>query len=340
MFQTVQNLLPYYVNRDDFRDPRHEDKIGQYLEQLAKLSEKIEGKTKHYDAELKSLGATFDEDVQAAQQSFTKGAHNQAFFYVEEVLATCFSCHASRSTESDSQFADITEKIDWSQVEPFMRPRFLTVSRQFDKALTEYENLILNRGLSIAEVLHYDPFLNYLVLAIRVKNDKARALKTLQKALKKPYPRILKNDLKVWSDSLKDIVESDKKTAKLERAEEFIEKGRSLAEYPRDQSGIVYHIEASRILKELLVTVEKSPTQAEVAYLLGLTELVIGSPFFGLQAQRYFETAIRKKPGSPVARRAFDLYEENLIFGYSGSSGLHLPASEKEKLEELRKKAQ
>ncbi|MFW7377795.1 MAG: hypothetical protein ACOH5I_03165 [Oligoflexus sp.] len=341
LFVSVQEVLPYYLDRSEFQDEKNAEKISKLLGNIQEHAKAIDGKTADYDEEMKLYGANFETDAIGAHQSFQRKAYGQSYFYLEEVLTTCFSCHASRASEKDSKFADLTGKIDWDKVGEFNKPKLFTISRQFDKAAKEYENMILDRGLSMEELLHFDPFLNYLILTIRVKDDKARALKLVKQALKKPYPRILKKDLEVWRDSLENLTKEEKANQKpnLKRAEDLIAKGKSQMDYPRDQSGMVYYIEASRVLKQLLVSTENPADQANVSYLLGLSELVIGNAFIGLEAQRYFEQAIRLQPKSVLAKRAFDLYEENLIYGYSGSSGLHLPASEKAKLEDLRKKA-
>lgn len=342
LFLSVQEVLPFYLDRPQFQDPENAEQIAKLLDGIQTHASKVEGKTAEYDTELKMYGENFQQDAKGAYQAFQKRAYGQAYYHLEEVLSTCFSCHASRPTESDSKFADLASQLDWEKIGEFYKPRVLIISRLFDQAATEYERLILERGLSMEELLHFDPLLNYLTLTIRVKNNKERALKAVSAALKKSYPRILKKDLEVWQSSLQELILDEKKRKDLitiTRAEELIGKGRAKMEYPRDQRGIVYYLEASRVLKELLVASERTQDQANVAYLLGLTELVVGNTLLGLEAQRYFEQAIRLQPKSNLAKRAFDLYEETLIFGYSGSSGLHLPATEKSKLEELRKTA-
>lgn len=341
MYSSLQGLLSYYLDRDEFLDPKNDKKILETLHAFEKQANIVAGMTKQFDQELKIYGEAVSDDAQRAYQSFKKGAKNHAYFYTEELINTCFSCHTSRETNKDSKFAQLSDAIDLSDIDPLMLPRFYVLARQFDKALSAYEDLFEAQTLSLSEVLHFDPFLNYLIISIRTKHDIERPIALFQKLLKKSYPESIKRDFRTWLSSLKDIAKTRKKEPSLPLAESWITKGRALMEYPRDQGGVIYYIEASRLLKDIISDSKAKNAQdkAKAAYLLGVTELVIGHPILGLEAQQYLEKAIRLLPHSDLADEAFSLYEENLIFAYSGSAGLNLPANEKDRLETLRKLA-
>ena len=54
-------------------------------------------------------------------------------------------------------------------------------------------------------------------------------------------------------------------------------------------------------------------------------------------ADVYLKDCITKFSKDPYAKKCFKEYEENLIFGYSGSAGTNIPEEEKKELERLKK---
>lgn len=338
IYGSVKDLLGFYVDRGAFLAPENEKVISNSLGSLRKLSADIAKKTKSFDDELMVYGEHFQEDSNRAYESFKQGSKDHAYFYIEEIIDTCFSCHTSREARKNSTFASLSKAVDMSEVEPLILPKYYVLHRQFDKALDAYESYFDSHQLSLSEVLHFDPFLNYLIISIRAKHDIKRPLNLFGKLKKRDYPQIVKNDFEIWVASLQDIQKKSNVKPSLDLAQSWIDKGRQLMEYPRDQSGVVYYIEASRVLKTIISDGVKKADQekARAAYMLGLTELVIGHPVLGLEAQRYLEKAIRTLPHSELAKEAFSLYEENLLFAYSGSAGLNIPDSEKVRLEDLR----
>ena len=50
----------------------------------------------------------------------------------------------------------------------------------------------------------------------------------------------------------------------------------------------------------------------------------------------YFELCVRAVPHSEVAKKCFARFEESLISGFSGSSGIAVPSDVHNRIEELR----
>ena len=337
---SMSRLLPYYLDYEAFSAKQNQAEIQKELETLYSRAQLIQGKTKSYGTDAHVYGANVVYETKGAYNHYKRGAFKQAHFYVEETLETCFSCHTSRSSADNSKIIDFS-KIEISDaMSAFAKPKILAVSRQFDKAMDAYENLILNTDLSLGDLLYQDPFQHYLNLAIRVKNDKSRAWKLLQAAQKKNLPAGIKDNLRTWERSVEDLVKLEKTQKNpLTLAQLLIAKAQKLREYPRDQSGLIYFLEASRILKEQWETQKNPKIRAQSSYYLGIAELAIGRSLLGLEAQPYLEMAIKLQPKSDLAQKSYNLYEENLVFSYSGSAGTFLPADEKQRLAELRKLA-
>ena len=46
----------------------------------------------------------------------------------------------------------------------------------------------------------------------------------------------------------------------------------------------------------------------------------------------YFESCVRSSPHSELAEKCYQRFEQNVYFGYTGSSGTHLPEKVKDQL--------
>jgi hypothetical protein len=97
---------------------------------------------------------------------------------------------------------------------------------------------------------------------------------------------------------------------------------------------------ASGLLHRRVKLGKPAPASAEAYYLLGVTELRIGSSAWLTEPEAYLEAAIRAAPASPAARRAYVVLEESTLLGYTGSGGEgELPPEAASWLAELRRLA-
>ncbi len=342
IFQSITVVLPMHLSQKKFYDPAQHKLIVDHLGNISKQAQSVFKVLRQSDEEHRILSQSLAEYARSAYRSFEVGAVDQAYYFTEELLETCLSCHTSRQSAQDSGFTTFAGNVDFDTLSPFAKAKFLSISRQFDKALVEYERILVKQPPTLAEILHFDPFLQYLTIGIRVRGENQRILNVLKKLVKmKDYAASVKTDMSFWIQSLESLqLKKFKQGTALAQAKLLLKAGRNLMEYPRDQAGAIYFLEASKRLKKFIQSKSIKSTERAEAYLLtGKSEMVLGRPFLGPEAKHYFEIAIMSAPKSETAKEAFSLYQENLIFGYTGSSGIHLPKDEKEKLEYLRKKA-
>ncbi len=339
VYTSLMTIFPLALTQSSFANKDNAKTIQDNLNLIAehaKLINQIAGKDEKGHA---FLSTQLERNARQAALKFRDGYQDQAHFFVEELYDTCLSCHTSRTSSADSQFTmDFTKDVNMEALGTFGKAKFLSLSRQFEKALDEYERIFASNELSLEELLHFDPFVDYLVLAVRVKSEPDRVIKTFAEISKKPLPGMIKRDLEVWIAALKKIKGVKKNQTSLQYARTLLKDAKAVMEYPRDRGGIVYYIFASKYLKESLEQGKLNPKdRAETYYELGICELGIGEPFLATESGMYLEEAIRLAPKASFARKAFGLYEENLLYGYTGSSGTSLPADERAKLDELRK---
>jgi len=339
VYASLMTIFPLTLNKSSFMSKDNTKTIQDNLNLIAEHSTMINQLASKDEKGHAYMSFQLERNARQAARKYREGYGDQAHFFVEEVFDTCLSCHTSRSSASDSEFTmDFAKNVNMDALGTFGKAKFLSLSRQFDQAMDEYERIFTNESMSSEELLHFDPLVDYLVLAVRVKNENDRVIKTFSTLMKKPMPQMIKHDLEVWVEALNKVKKRNKKQSDLEYAKILIKEGKTVNEYPRDRSGLVYYIYASKYLKDHLKK-DKVSTQdkAETYFQLGLCELAIGEPLLAAESGMYLEEAIRLAPKSSFARQAFGLYEEFLMYGYTGSSGTKLPAEEKAKLAELKK---
>jgi hypothetical protein len=112
-----------------------------------------------------------------------------------------------------------------------------------------------------------------------------------------------------------------------------------LRRFPADRSSLVHDLVASGLLHRAVSAAGKpGADSAEAYYLLGVTELRIGTSRWLTEPEAYLEAAIRSAPGSTPARNAYLVLEESTLLGFTGSGGEHeLPPEVASWLAELRK---
>lgn len=338
VYQSLMNVFPYAFNKNSFAHKDQAKLIGENLELLAVHAVHIERLAKTHETGHSHMSFQLARTAQQATLKFKAGAPEQAQFYLEEAFNTCLSCHTSRTSANDSEFTlEFGKDVNWELMGGFGKARFLAFSRQFEKSLDEYERIFTSQQMSLEELLQDDPFVEYLILALRVKDEKSRVIKTFSTLHSQSMPAMIKRDIGAWLEAVKKIQPRRKGQDELSYARQLIAEGRKAMEFPQDRRSLVHSILAS---KELLAYLNQSKIkeaqQAEAYYELGLCELVIGSVQMAGDSGFYFEEAIRLSPKAEFAKKAFALYEEGVLFGYSGSGGIKLPAEEKTKLDALR----
>jgi hypothetical protein len=118
-----------------------------------------------------------------------------------------------------------------------------------------------------------------------------------------------------------------------------LEEAKRVRRFPADRAGLVHDLVASGLLHRRVSALgAPTPQSAEAYYLLGVTELRIGSSYWLTEPESYLEAAIRAAPGSAPARQAYVVLEESTLTGYTGSGGAgELPPEVASWLAELRR---
>ncbi|RYZ85621.1 MAG: hypothetical protein EOP04_15565 [Proteobacteria bacterium] len=341
IYASVVQLMPLFLTDESKIRGSEKQVMETQLKNLAEQSQSIQKLALKSDASHQARARDLAVSSEAAYTQFKQNRQSQARFLLSDVLNTCFGCHTSRESEKDSQFVtNFNKDVKWKSLEPLARARFLALSRQFDASIKEYEVLLKSADISEDDFINLDPLVEYMILGLRVKNDRNQVENTLKSIKLDLYPEIVKNDINSWVKSLEELKKEKPASSMFLEAKNQMTLAKQSLEYPQDRKGLVRYIIASRILND--VVQDKSlPTleRAEAYYNLGLCENIIDVNFFSDQSLAYFEETIRLAPRSELSKKAFAQFEDIVRFSFSGSAGTSIPESEKEKMRSLKKMA-
>jgi hypothetical protein len=217
--------------------------------------------------------------------------------------------------------------------------RLAVAARQFDTALASCETLFQSSDIPAAQIDLMAIFEDHLRIAIRVRHDFPRTIRTLEAFQIRPdVPRYLSQHLTAWIEALRALqTESRHKNELLTQARALIQQGQDRNRFLADRQGLVHFMLASSLLHRFVDSDAKTkPQLAEAYYLLDVTESYMPRTSWISDTDFYLETAVRTAPSSSFGQQAFAFLEEYLIMGYSGASGLLLPSDIQQRLDDLR----
>jgi tetratricopeptide (TPR) repeat protein len=339
IFESVRTVLPLSVNDSTYADPRNRDRIQPALQSLAAHADVLARHGRRKDAGFGYLGRHLATDTRTILSSYESGEFEQSQFLLRQLTEYCVTCHSRLPSPNDSpvseQFVDQGALAGLSLEE---RATLLIATRRFDEALSTLERLFASTSVHSANLL--SPLTDYLVVSIRVKGDLARPLQTLETFSRRPdLWRNLRLDVEQWIADLRALGGDALAGADLASAKRLIEEAKGMINFPGDRSALVHYVVASSILHRYAEAhaQEKSRDLAEAYYYLGLVESRIGRDYWISQSGMFLESSIRLAPDELFAEKAYALLEEEIILGYSGSGGIHIPPDLEQSLHELQK---
>ncbi|MGH0028810.1 MAG: c-type cytochrome [Myxococcota bacterium] len=334
IFAAMTVLLPLSLDGDAYEDPANAQKIG---DALAVLDANSAGLSKHgasSDVSFAHLARSLAIDTRDIRLRYAEGHVRESRYLVQTLTETCVACHSRLPSGSAPQSAAFVRELEQAHLPIDQRAKLAYATRQFDVAADLYEQMLVTEPPNDLDLSgHLD---DYLELTLRVLRSPEQALASMESFEKrKGMSPALREDVTAWVASLKQLVKRPPKGDALAKAHALLRhEDEGNLEFSR--TALVEHLEASGLLHRALETGLEGERRAEAYYLLGWIETRIGRTYWLSQAEAYLETAIRLSPGSETAARAYDLLEEFLVAGYTGSSGSHVPPDIQTKLDALR----
>lgn len=346
-FDALMSLQEFVANPKAFSDPGNRDEIQKSLDSMSSLKHVFPQKMAEQEPGLAAISSLFSSYLKDVQGSFKAGASgNFVRNQIRTMTGFCLSCHTRVST--NQSFVDMASKVEASNLTAIEKAEFYAATRQFDKAIKAYDDLIskmepgefghIELGRAVRQVLS---------ITIRIKQDAKATFYILEKlASRDDIPEFFRRYITQWKADVTKWTQ-EKKRAKEMSAAELVEKAKSLiAEaskrqlFPVDPVGDVNFLRATNLLHEALQKDPKGKFRGEALYSLGSCYDALQDPLLWALDSLYFEACVREFPHSDVAKRCYRRYATKLYFGYSGSGGTFVPEDEIKKLSELRKLSQ
>ncbi len=346
--KTFSEMMPDLVSSAS-PDAKARKRLTEGAKLLSTLSHEIkataDGKTTasapDADPSLALLSSLFERESQSAYRSLKNGNVEYGKASLRAVTSYCISCHTR--TDQGPQFPALPLNPKIAHLSKMELAQLYSATRQFDKALEEFEAVISDKALAAKRQLEWGRAVRHaFTIAIRVQQDPDRALKILKSIDSLPsIPPLFKDFVTSWRASLIAWKNEGRKnltseTALFEESVRLAKLAEASQKYPMDHSADVLYLRVSLAAHELLSKYPNGKHLSETLLLLGNAYDLLDDHLISPLPEMYYETCIRRSPHSPTAEKCYQRYEANMYFGYSGSSGTSIPEDIASVMKELK----
>lgn len=340
--EALIGLEPLVASPEQLRDPARAADIDGRLKALAALEHAFPNDPRAQEPATAALSGLFATYARETRRRFTFGDRDSVPARVRTLTSFCFTCHSRERSMAD--FQDVEKRLEALKLPPLDKAQFLAATRQFDKAVDAYGNIIAAPAQNERALLTQARAIkDLLTILIRVKDD-AKATQAFLDGLsgREDVAPFLKRPVSAWK---RDVAAWRKEGFDAQRAspKELFAKAKALIQrasgprtYLPDETNDVAYLRASAYLNLALNKDPKLPQRGEALFLMGLCAGALKSPLTWDVDLLFFEACVRENPKTALAKQCFTQLSDRLYFGYTGSSGTNLPDEELERLAALR----
>jgi hypothetical protein len=339
-------LEPVIAHPERLRDPLQADDITQRLDALAGLTHAFPADAKAQEPATAALSGLFSQYALETRRRFVFGDRETVPARVRTLMSLCFTCHSRERADAD--FQAMEQHLAGAKLPPLDKAQFFAATRQFDRALEQYGALIAAKATDErARLVQARAIKDTLTLLVRVKDD-AKATDTFLEGLSRredltPFLQravaAWRKDVAAWRKEDVDALKSSPKDL-FTRAKALVMKANGPRTFLPDELHDIAFLRASAYLNLALAKDPKLPQRGEALFLLGVSTAALKSPLLWDVDLLFFEACVRENPKTPLARQCFAQLSDRLYFGFTGSSGTHLPDDELARLATLRQLAE
>ncbi len=333
----LAQMIPFLSNPAKFSDPKNTQVINDYVKKLSSLSHTLGKGVVNPDADpsLQFVSNQFEDEIKRAQEALNNGHRDYARHLLKNSTSYCIQCHTRNNTGphfSDGKLADAI-----AQMPNLDRGEFFAATRQFDKALGEFKQVLKTSK----NVIEWDRSARYaMAISIRFLGSPEQALEVAQLILSSEQaPLFLKEDAVIWKRSIVEWQKesNQKKSVQgLKQAERLIATARKVQKFETDHSADIYFLRASAALHDALSGGLKGDEKSKALLLTGRCYDALRDLNLWSLHEQYYEACIRNTPHTKISKECYTKFEQSVFMGFSGSQGLMLPADIQAKLAELK----
>jgi hypothetical protein len=341
MASTVLTLIPFIYSQKAYEDSANHAEIQSELRRFSTQAHEIDPKTAE-----KIVGTDPIErynliqlkgDLARASEAFESGSLDYSRGTMKNVFNHCFNCHSLSDAGAKAHW-DLSSFRNLS-LTPLEKADLLMASRQYDASKDLLEAQLGDAQSSQIAPFDFESALHkYLALMVRVKKDPKATLHQLELlASRKEVPFNVHEHLHSWMQSLRGWSKEKSTNAPLlEQAKRRLKAAHRLQSFAKDHSGDVEYLRVTTLLHEFLKAQQPPQPSAEAFYLLGQSYEVLDELGYWNVHETYYEACIRAVPKTELARNCYRRLQASIYLGFSGSSGLHVPAGEQQRLNDLK----
>ncbi len=331
LMEQVFILKPLIASEARFNDPANAAEISAALGTMVALSKQVNHEERIKQTGFQMSGAILTEQLEDVETIFDIGNKNYALMSLKSTLGACMACHTQLPAVS-TQFT--TENQSRVLADPFEEAEFLFLIRNFDAAMSLYQqviqgyplNQVQSRDLEIA--LYRQIY--YYVRVARDMNGLSNALRSNRE--NQQLPVRLQNQLKGLIATV-DAVKTenypyftDAQGADLQRyaqAQLIEDTGGGVS---LDSPGkMIALLKLSSVLYQYLDENPQTSLKPEILYWLSFGERRYFYPSLHSLPSLYLKQCVLDYPQSAVAKQCFAEYENIITLLFTGSGGTNIP---------------
>lgn len=340
LYKSFSQILTHTSSESFFSAPENRSLILSEAESFRNLTHKLDAHKmmpSDNDPTLKIVGKLLREQSEIAVSALKQNKPDFARRILRSMPSYCISCHTRNAT--GPQFSMMQLEPSYTGLSDLELGQFYAASRQFDRALEQFRKVSksvssVDKTPWVRETATHQS----LLIAVRVKEDPKLSKNIINDVLNSPLASgAFKKDAQAWALSIQEWenekpTQNESTTALLKKAKVLLEKAKQTQSYPLDRSADILYLRASAILHSVLQRNDLGSNMAEALFLAGHSYEVLRP--IGIEDMQtiYYEACIQTAPHSAISKKCFKSYKDSIVFGFSGSSGVHLPESVKQKL--------
>lgn len=355
--ESFVELVPYLRDHQALESQAVRESIIKNLESLKETFNKAGHigalSTPNYSPSLDSLQEHLDETIRAVRAENTSFASKR----LQATMSLCISCHAQLPASAAGNFSsglsDVTRQrfaTDFDYAEfLFMKRNYRRGARYYERAIFDSLDQLKRYSSDPAQVDLYQlerqlrlALRKMLTLYTKIEFHPARGVTFFNRVLNhQGLSAMTKRNIEVWIAELQKW-QNKKINVRLnspESVDQFIDQYLTPLSFTervsRDARNDVLFLTASGILTKYLSHDIDSDISAKALYWLSVVERKLDHQFFFSLSDLYLKECISRFSSSAFARKCFEEYREQIVYGHTGSSGTHIPAQEQAELRRL-----
>ncbi len=361
VYESFIKIVPYIYSDKLVLDHNKHSSEVELVKDLTEISKAFKGanhvnflRSPGFKPSLDTINIHIQETIDSLRSK------NKVFVHarLKAMTALCISCHSQLSTAvSKNAFITLASHIQRDRFDSdFGFANYLYLVRRFDDAVKYFEltikKSILQSQKAPPGLLSDDKVVNgelytslrrVLSIYTKISFDSVKAISFLKKYnTNKSISHLTRLDIDSWIKELEKWGKID--TNNIKSISDFINKHLAILENS-DSSKVKVNtgehdialLIASGVLSKYLNDHPQSDMTAQILYWLAIAERRLSTTYFFSLSDIYLKECIVQYPASQFAKKCYQEYEENVLFGYSGSGGVDIPPEEKRELDRLKR---